>query len=211
LALDEYGIIRAVNPEREHIEKSFLNQTYSKPQGQAATEIRPPDLKKRTADISTGNAASWRTYADALAVWGGEARLDEAVSAYEKAIGIDPSHSPTYFRLGVVHRKRYDSSVRKTDDFQRAIEYWTRALDMDPNQYIWRRRIQQYGPRLDKPYPFYDWVNTARKDIQDRGETPGAVAGRTRRGRARFSLESLGEGPTGPATTGRARASPAGQ
>jgi hypothetical protein len=39
---------------------------------------------------------------------------------------------------------------------QKAVQYWTMALDMDSNQYIWRRRIQQYGPRLEKPYSFYD-------------------------------------------------------
>ena len=33
-------------------------------------------------------------------------------------------------------------------------------------------RIQQYGPRLDKPYPFYDWVPTAIEEITARGETP---------------------------------------
>ncbi|MDH3591739.1 MAG: hypothetical protein OER88_07670, partial [Planctomycetota bacterium] len=37
------------------------------------------------------------------------------------------------------------------------------------NQYIWRRRIQQYGPRLSKPYPFYDWVDAARTDLRARG------------------------------------------
>jgi hypothetical protein len=46
---------------------------------------------------------------------------------------------------------------------------------MDPNQYVWRRRIQQYGPRLDKPYPFYDWVPLARQEIQARGQTPAPL------------------------------------
>jgi len=39
-------------------------------------------------------------------------------------------------------------------------------------RYIWRRRIQQYGPRMDKPYPFYDWVVRAQKEIAARGENP---------------------------------------
>jgi len=172
LAIDEYGIIRAVNPERESLEKSFLNQTYPKPQGRAAAEIRLPDLKKLKAEASAGSASSWRTYADALVVWGGENRLDEAIAAYEKAVSLESAHSPTYFRLGVAYRNRYESSARSADDFQRAVEYWTKALEMDPNQYIWRRRIQQYGPRLDKPYPFYDWVPTARQEIQARREHP---------------------------------------
>jgi len=36
----------------------------------------------------------------------------------------------------------------------------------------WRRRIQQYGPRLDKPYSFYDWVATARRELIKNGEKP---------------------------------------
>ncbi len=175
LAMDEYGVIRAVNPERESIERSFLNQTYPKPQEQGVTEIKPPDLKKLRAGTAAGSASSWRTYADALVVWGAESQLDEAIAAYEKAIGLDSSHGPAYFRLGVAFRKRYESGARKADDFQRAVEYWTKALEMDPNQYIWRRRIQQYGPRLDKPYSFYDWVATARQEIQARGEKPALL------------------------------------
>jgi tetratricopeptide (TPR) repeat protein len=175
LAIDEYGIIRAVNPEPKSIEKSFLNQTYPQPERQTVTEIRAPDLANLKPGTFAAQPASWRTYADALVLWGGENRLNEAISAYEKAIRLDPSHSPTYFRLGVVHRRRYESTAGKADDFQKAVEYWTRALEMDPNQYIWRRRVQQYGPRLDKPYPFYDWMVTARQEIQARGEQPAPL------------------------------------
>jgi hypothetical protein len=57
-------------------------------------------------------------------------------------------------------------------DFQRALDAWQAALDRQPNQYIWRRRIQQYGPRLEKPYPFYDWITEARAAIRARGEIP---------------------------------------
>lgn len=50
------------------------------------------------------------------------------------------------------------------------MEHRGKALDLVP--YIFRRRIQQYGPRLDKPYPFYDWVSEARAAVLARGETP---------------------------------------
>jgi hypothetical protein len=76
------------------------------------------------------------------------------------------------FKLGVLHRMRYDSEWRQPGDFAAAVGYWKKALEMNPNQYIWRRRIQQYGPRLDKPYSFYDWVAEAREAIIARGGTP---------------------------------------
>ena len=77
-----------------------------------------------------------------------------------------------HFRLGVAYRMRFDSSRPKVEDFQHALEHWQKALELTPSQYIWRRRIQQYGPRLDKPYSFYDWVMRAREDILKRGENP---------------------------------------
>ena len=70
---------------------------------------------------------------------------------------------------------RYDSSHRRTGDFDQAAHYWSAALKQNPNQYIWRRRIQQYGPRQIKPYPFYDWVDQAIADVSKRGETPVAL------------------------------------
>ncbi|XAM01235.1 hypothetical protein OT109_07560 [Phycisphaeraceae bacterium D3-23] len=80
-----------------------------------------------------------------------------------------------YFRLGVLYRMRHDSEHRQGGDFQAAIDAWEHALELDPNQYIWRRRIQQYGPMSDKPYPFYDWVATAQREITERGEVPVAI------------------------------------
>ena len=82
---------------------------------------------------------------------------------HSKRPSVDPKNAPVQFRLGVCYRRRYESQQRQPGDFQAAIDSWSRALDLDPNQYIWRRRIQQYGPRLDKPYAFYDWVNEAEK------------------------------------------------
>jgi len=72
----------------------------------------------------------------------------------------------------VARRLRYDSGARRPQDFQAAVDHWAHALSIDPNQYIWRRRIQQYGPRMDKPYPFYSWIDEARRDLLARGEEP---------------------------------------
>ncbi len=79
------------------------------------------------------------------------------------------------FRLGVAYRTLYDLTDPVDQDpdwFSMAATNWTKALDSNPNQYIWRRRIQQYGPRQIKPYPFYDWVDQAMKEIRERGEVP---------------------------------------
>ena len=67
---------------------------------------------------------------------------------------------------------RHESAGRRPGDFQAAVDAWGRALELDPNQYIWRRRIEQYGPRLAKPYSFYDWVAQAKAEVSRRGETP---------------------------------------
>ena len=69
-------------------------------------------------------------------------------------------------------RRRFETTVRESTDFRSAVEAWGTALELDPNQYIWRRRIEQYGPRLDKPYPFYDWVADAETAVRKRGDVP---------------------------------------
>jgi hypothetical protein len=105
-------------------------------------------------------------------MWRGAAGLDQAIHAYGRALEQDSDHASTRFRLGVAHRKRFDGPNPRPDDFRRAVAHWTAALSLEPNQYIWRRRLQQYGPRLDKPYPFYDWVSEARRELIARGEQP---------------------------------------
>lgn len=110
------------------------------------------------------------------------------------------------FRLGVAYRMVYDNATdedRDPADFKTAAMYWSKALDLNPNQYIWRRRIEQYGPRQIKPYPFYDWVEQAQKEIAARGETPvrltapltGAEIAKPSR---RFAASSVPTNPTNP-------------
>jgi len=175
LGIDENGIIRSVNPKLDGASqflKEFLQQTNGSSTMSSPTKSERPDLNQLRPLTTSATAESWQTYADALFLWGGTDRIDEAIAAYQQSLRLSPQDAPARFRLGVAYRRRYDSQSRHPDDFQIAVDYWNAALDLDPNQYIWRRRIQQYGPRLDKPYSFYDWVNTARKDIRARRETP---------------------------------------
>jgi tetratricopeptide (TPR) repeat protein len=178
LVIDEHGIIRKTRiPLKEAAEfaREFVNQTYESP-GESASPAAPPaDLEQLRAATASGSAKAWKHFADALFLWAPPGRISEAVEAYQRAVKLEPQDERARFRLGVAYRKRYDSDWRRAADFQSAVEHWKQALDLNPNQYIWRRRIQQYGPRLEKPYPFYDWVHEARKSILARGDTPASL------------------------------------
>jgi tetratricopeptide (TPR) repeat protein len=182
VAIDEHGIVRSTRPVLASFQADFLDKSFpDDAKGGQADRITPalkegvggPDwdaLRARAKQDAA--AASWRELGDALVLWGGDGRLEEAIDAYGRAAKLDPKDGPVLFRLGVCYRRRYETTLRRPGDFQAAIDHWGRALDRDPNQYIWRRRIQQYGPRLDKPYAFYDWVEEAEKDLRARGEKP---------------------------------------
>jgi hypothetical protein len=176
LAVDEHGVIRMVNPAPGEIEEKFINRTFERPASLPEVANCAPDLDALKQATESNTVASWADYANAVVEWGGPQRTLEAIQAYQRALRLDPASGPLHFRLGAAYRKRYDSNSRQPEDFQKAVEQWSAALEIDPNQYIWRRRIQQYGPRLDKPYSFYDWVTTARKEIAARGETPAPLS-----------------------------------
>lgn len=174
LAIDEHGIIRQIRPSFDDFKNDFLERDFEKPNNASAPEpVTPPSLKQRQREAeSTNSPEAWRRLAQALVLWGAEGDLDDAIKAYHRAIELEPDHGPAHFQLGAAYRRRYESNYREPADFQRAIKQWGEALDINPNQYIWRRRIQQYGPQLDKPYPFYGWVHQAKQAIRGRGEIP---------------------------------------
>ena len=99
--------------------------------------------------------------------------LDAAIAAYAEEPQDD---ARAHFRRGVALRRRAEGAERRAGDAQSAVDAWERALALDPSQYIWRRRIQQYGPSLNKPYNMYGWVAEAREQIRARGEQPLALA-----------------------------------
>lgn len=187
VAIDEHGIVRSTRPRPETFEQEFLNVTFpndgTPTSGQAATEVAAVHIPAKP-DLSTlrgkaeqlKTAQAFRDLGDACVLCGGESRIDTAIRAYQQSRELDADDANTLFRLGVAFRLRHDSARPHVGDFQSAVEYWEKALAKNPNQYIWRRRIQQYGPRLDKPYSFYDWVDQARREISARGETPYVLA-----------------------------------
>jgi hypothetical protein len=158
--LDECGVVRLKVGQRTDLERDLISKSWPET---AAAQVTVPAKGTRAHLVHQG---------DELFHWGGADKLDAAIEKYASAVAMDAEHGPTLFRLGVAHRRRYESGHARRKDFQVAVDYWSAALDVDPNQYIWMRRIQQFGPRLSKPYPFYDWVAKAAADISARGEKP---------------------------------------
>ena len=188
ILVDEHGVVRSTRARPDELD-AFVATTYDAPD--VMSPVADPDdahvlpYTDRPADAPEG----WRERARAAIsdlLWG-RGDVDAAVDALESDLmeammvpGVEDDGvadyaarvlSPAIFRHGVARRMRYDSPDARSDDFERAISNWFLALELDPNQYIWRRRIQQYGPRLDKPYAFYPWVDEAQAALRERGET----------------------------------------
>ena len=167
--VDEHGVVRSRRPNPATIESEFLKVKFPSPGKSGAKGSHDPVLVDY-AKAKGSAKAYWQALSDLT--WSPDEKIVPAFAALEKAVKRMPEDAAAQFRLGVALRMRHDSKHREPGDFQAAVDQWGKALSMNPNQYIWRRRIQQYGPRLDKPYPFYDWVDKAVADIRARGEKP---------------------------------------
>lgn len=180
LGVDEHGILRhSWMPDGsvpKDLQGTFLSETSVGFSVSPAATSSEPEVQTGKALTGERSAEEWRSQGNSIFLFGGKHRIGEAIEAYENALRLEPQHGSTRFRLGVAYRKRYDSEFRQLGDFAKAVECWSAALETDPNNYVWRRRIQQYGPRLDKPYSFYDWVTEARGAITARGEKPVRLA-----------------------------------
>ena len=195
LAVDESGRIRE-KPSPRTFRASFLEADF----GQLQEPLPPaPEVLERYAREAGGLAAEGiggearegglrarSEHAQAIArllFASGSWRADEprqaALEFLRMRVAAQPDDARARFELGVALRLRYDQDgdlgLQHPEDFQESLDAWRAALDLDPAQYIWRRRIQQYGPRLDKPYPFYDWVERARSELIQRGRTPSPL------------------------------------
>ncbi len=173
LFIDEAGVVRAINPRSTDALEEFVSAAPATPEPGNAQEFDASAIGDRGDTLDPVRRKALR---NAMAGVGNPDFRDNAIGLLGSVTKNDPDDAASHFRRGVMYRMRYDSEHRKAGDFAKAVAHWARALELDPNQYIWRRRIQQYGPRLDKPYPFYDWVATAREEIRARGEEPVAIA-----------------------------------
>jgi hypothetical protein len=191
MILDGEGVIRLLQPklDRAGDVMEFVRNGFEPIE---TPNVVPSPVPDRSVLVppSVDDPDVWSDHAVALALWGGPDRMDDAVAASTRGTAGD-SDGRSWFRRGVILRMRHDSKHRQGSDFAEATDSWTRALDADPANYVWRRRLQQYGPRLAKPYAFYDWIPLARDEISDRGESPVPLAAEPEG--AEFSEPSSGE------------------
>ena len=178
-AIDEHGVVRLARPDPRKFDEQFVAQfmerTFDAPAGDA--EDRPQGF--RVSDAALGSSAA-KSMARLLHGGAHSPTVDADVAALtewadEAAEGESEDAAWARFCAGVAQRMRSDGPRARAGDFQAAADAWHTALNIDPNQYIWRRRIQQWGPRLDKPYAFYDWVEGAQSALRERGATPIAI------------------------------------
>lgn len=162
ILIDEHGVVRKLRARPGDLDK-FIKQDFSAPsETAAASQSGGSEVAKLV--MQANQILSSQTEPD----------VDKAIATFEQAVASEDKNGKALFGLGVAYRMRFDKSGN-IDDFAKAAANWQAALAVNPNQYIWRRRIEQYGPRLTKPYPFYDWVETAQKEIVARGEEPVAL------------------------------------
>lgn len=173
--IDEHGIVRATRASIATFEEDFVHKTFPKPATAPPTAPKgKPGTLVEVARAKEGSSA--HRYYDGMSalLWpagrdGERAKTD--LLTYAEA---NPNDAAAQWRLGVAYRMRLDSLERSLGDFQHAVDQWRKGLELDPSHYIYRRRLEQYGPLLTKPYPFYPWVPEARKALG--AEAPPLVA-----------------------------------
>lgn len=175
MAVDEHGILRMSRVRPGEKFDKFLKTKYPEPQ------IKSPPKDYQNLDACREQLKIAETAENLIKLgtaeflFGGKDRLTRAITAFERACDKEPANAIAAFRLGVAYRRRFDESRATTTDFQSASAAWSKALDLNPGQYIWRRRIQQFGPRLQKPYNFYRWISTAKKELIAAKKKPVAL------------------------------------
>lgn len=156
------GIIQAINPSKKFVSQSLNDHAFDsdnqKPPG-PGTKVKPEAPEKSIHSYLTGTS-----------------NLNHLIREHQFALKQNQIQSDQigtwHFRLGVAFKIRDESPQRSQGDFSQALDHWEQSLTHVPSQYIWRRRMEQYGPAQTKPYPFYNWVNEAVEAIRARGDEP---------------------------------------
>jgi len=180
-ALDEAGIVRAIRPDPATFEDDFLRADFGAEHSTppfASPAVQPLLAGALTCAEGSPEHAQWLALSRRTFAPDDHAVLDADVETLQAFADDHEDDASARFQLGVALRLRHDSPARKPGDFQAAVDAWRAALELRPGEYIWRRRIQQYGPTLDKPYPFYPWMDEALADLTARGITPPRLGAR---------------------------------
>lgn len=207
--IDEHGIVRLTRPNPRRFEEQFVGEFMTcEPWSGSPVPEQPAGFRMPTGDFRMAQMTDRQSEWPLVGLLGRRSN-PTAIDRHVDALVAEAERSGdarSVFRAGVALRMRYDGVSPAPTDFQRSAEHWQRALAANPNQYIWRRRIQQWGPRLDKPYPFYDWVDKARAEIAAAGGTPVALrvplSGAEVAGRSR-AVPQGAEGEVEPDPTGK--------
>lgn len=178
--VDRHGILRKIGLRRPAELEELLGAEFAAPEQLVENRRDPSDLRALRERAGRGGDLETRMeLASGLLLFGGSAERDEAVALLGQLAAQSPDDPRIDFRLGVAHRLRFDAPGQgRAEDLARSLASWESAAAARPRQYIWQRRVQQYGPRMMKPYEFYHWVARARREIEARGETPLSLAAR---------------------------------
>lgn len=152
-AIDESGVVRKTRPDLKWFQQTFVKTDY-------------PETSSNQSAAQAESAASTNVGHFLAQDW------DAAINGWQAELKQNPANASAWFHWACACRARYDHDNSNVVDFQNAVKGWSKALELAPNNYIYRRRVQQYGPNMKKPYPFYNWIAQARKDILARSETP---------------------------------------
>ena len=180
VAIDEHGVVRGRPRSPRSFDQEFLDRKFDPP-SQAATQLTMDVMDpqaQQPAGAESGSIDQLIRAGDAGVLWQhSSSAVKQSIKHYRQALQRDPQRSDVLFRLGVANRLLYELGNQSDASlFKQSVSDWESALKLNPNQYIYRRRIEQYGPRLKKPYSFYDWVAQAREELADRGEKPIPLA-----------------------------------
>jgi thiol-disulfide isomerase/thioredoxin len=180
VAVDEHGIVRSTDLQPDDLAKKFIQEEFERPD-----ELPPPGPAELTDTRITRRVAKdsrsikgWRDHGDALVLAGAPVQINEAIDAYRQGLKQKKGDvdARTYFRLGVAHRLRHDRPEHQDGDFQAAVDAWRKAVELAPDNAVFAARLRQYAPTVGKPHAYFDWVETAVKEIITRGQTPIKLA-----------------------------------
>jgi hypothetical protein len=181
IAIDEHGIVRSVRQSLDGLDEFLASKAAplsdsTAPKALVAEGIAGARELESGAVLEPEQALARLLWFEKLhAAPLGSRDFELCIASLSRAADLPDATPAAAFQLGVALRLRCDSAHARTADFQGSLDQWHKALALDPTQYIWRRRIQQWGPRLDKPYPFYGWIEQAQTELKQRGVTPLAV------------------------------------